>query len=168
MGHITILNDADFPVAFLRGAERAHHDINAGGDAVCRTLKRIVEDTLDQITREAHIQQGTIEIQKIFRDANLEASRIEKRSVLPSQELVDQLAGYLAAVGAFISSASAKGIKCRMASGASKMVQAKPATRPAGPVEVAVVSMPPRMTQSQIVRDENGNIVSTTQVEMNA
>lgn len=47
-------------------------------------------------------------------------------------------------------------------------VRAPEKPKPADPVKVEVVSLPPRATTSKIERDEFGNIIRTTQVETNA
>lgn len=111
MGTISIPAKVDFPAAYRRGIDKAHGDINAGGDAVGLALHRMLGGVLSSVTREGANNAPVVEVTKIFRDTNLEASRLEKHTVRRAQELVDELAGYIAAIGAFTASASSQGVK---------------------------------------------------------
>jgi hypothetical protein len=46
--------------------------------------------------------------------------------------------------------------------------QVRETDKAVGPIQVEVVALPPRVTKGHIERDEFGNIVKTTQVEMDA
>lgn len=113
MGTISVPANVDFPAAYRRGIERACRDINAGGDAAGLALHRMLGGVLSEVTRQ-DANARLVEITEISRDANLEASRLEKHKALKSQELVDELTGYLAAIGVFVASVSSQGVKAVM------------------------------------------------------
>lgn len=159
---ISIGNKCLYPAAMRRGIDAAARDINAGGDAVQRTMMRMLQGAFSEV--EAASRQPAVEVISYIRDpANLEIDRSEKRMVSAAQELVDELSGYVSALGAYVASASRQGVRAAVTAPARG--RAKSTTEP---LKVQIVSQPSRETSSHIERDQFGNIASTTQFEKDA